>query len=158
MAVILTPSRPLWPWRMAFSMLEPRFPGKAIVVRARNVYSAYANRHDLFAPLLASLPPEAMKLGWIAGGAGLETDIWRPFGSHTVERVQISDSMESMMSRGIRFAVMNRNVTPSAAELDTWLQNHHAKVISEQGALLTQAKGVEQFVLVRIEDQPPNAR
>jgi len=26
--------------------------------------------------------------------------------------------------------------------------------ISEQGALLTQAKGLEQFVLVRIEDEP----
>jgi len=62
MAVVLTPSRRSGPGVECISVLEARFPAKPIILRARNVYSAYANRHDLFAPLLAGLPRETNNL------------------------------------------------------------------------------------------------
>jgi hypothetical protein len=148
--VILTPSRPLWPSRRLFQALERRYPGNPTIVRANKVFYAYATRHDAFRTLLSYIPAGVPKLGWIPGGAGLETDLWRPFGSRVVFRVLISDSASSLLSRGLRFVVINRNMLPTENELNFWLAAHNAILIAEQDALLTQAKGVEKFALVRI--------
>jgi hypothetical protein len=149
-ALILTPSRPLWPYRRVFEALERRYPGNPTIVRANKVFDAYASRHDVFSALLSYLPADVPRLGWIPGGAGLETDLWRPFGSRVVLRALISDPASSLLSRGLRFVVINRDMLPTPNDLNSWLAAHNATLIAEQDALLTQAKGVEKFALIRI--------
>lgn len=152
LVIILTPSRPLWPSQRVFTTLEQKYPGKPIFARASRVYYAYATRHDVFSILLSYLGPDVHKLGWISGGAGLETDLWRPFGSRVVVRASISDSSATLVQRELRYIVLNRNLLPRDADLEAWLTSHNATVITEQNALLTQAKGLEKFALVKLAD------
>ncbi|MDB6040173.1 MAG: hypothetical protein JWM99_4014, partial [Verrucomicrobiales bacterium] len=121
LVIILTPSRPLWPSQKVFTALEQKFPGKPIITRANRVYYAYATRHDVFSILLSYLGPDVHKLGWISGGAGLETDLWRPFGSRVVVRASITYSAAALVQRELRFIVLNRNLLPRDADLETWL-------------------------------------
>jgi hypothetical protein len=82
-ALLLTPSRPLVPWRE----LVARLPGNTpMAERMRDVYTLYAQRHDAFRPLKEAAG------GWAGirhvGVAGLSDDpeasLWKPFEGQVV--------------------------------------------------------------------------
>jgi hypothetical protein len=85
-AVVLTPSRPIWPWQ-AFARILPQ--GSALSTRFNNVYETYAKRADAFQPLKQAIP------GWSSlreiGVLGLEDDpetsLWRPFDGRRVRYI-----------------------------------------------------------------------
>ncbi len=62
--VILSPPRPLWPVNTLLSALHLPESSR-LVQRLKTVYSVYADRHEAFAPLLASLPSDELVLGMV---------------------------------------------------------------------------------------------
>ena len=86
-AVILTPSRPLWPARTALKNLASLHPENRMISRAADVYDVYADRADLFAPLKTHLPADAAIIGFVSGHDNPEVSLWRPFGSRRVVEI-----------------------------------------------------------------------
>jgi hypothetical protein len=82
-AVILTPSRPLWPALTILGEVRRVYPNSQIVARASQVYEVYRRRPDALAPLREMLPASATNVGFISNDYP-ETSLWRPFGSRRV--------------------------------------------------------------------------
>jgi hypothetical protein len=66
LVLVLTPSRPLWPWRAVLP------PG-----RARTVYETYAKRSDALAAVRDALPPAARVIGVVANLDFPTSSLWR---------------------------------------------------------------------------------
>lgn len=97
-ALILTPSRPLFPATRLLSAAARRFPTNAIIGRASTVYTNYQQRPFAFAPVLAALPPTAVRLDVIAGKDDPESTLWRPY-DHRVVR-DITDAAQLAVTDG----------------------------------------------------------
>ena len=84
-AVILTPSRPLWPARSALlARLVAKKPGNALLARAQVVYEVYATRHDDIAPLKPLLPADGRAVGYVRSENDIEAPLWQPYGSRQI--------------------------------------------------------------------------
>jgi hypothetical protein len=130
-AVILTPSRPLWPAERFFDWSVQRFPGNALIGRARTVYEVYRCRNDLFASLRRSIPASVPVVGLIEGGNDAETSWWRPFGQRRVVHVLEGDRREESSLHWI--AVKNEAIGRGAPEdFDQWLQRDGGSVVARQ--------------------------
>jgi hypothetical protein len=83
-ALILSPLRPLWPARAVCEKWAAQHPDNPQLQRMASVYTAYAHRNDLLAPVRANLPPDAREIGFIAGPNDTSYSLWRPFGQRQV--------------------------------------------------------------------------
>jgi hypothetical protein len=84
-ALVLTPSRPLFPAGPLTEQAVSRFPGNATAIRAQAAYAHYAHYSYVFAPALALLPERTSRIGLIGGGP--ESTLWRPYGARVVDDI-----------------------------------------------------------------------
>jgi hypothetical protein len=151
MAVVLTPSRPLWPAERFFNWAMDRVPQSVLMARARMVYTVYHFRNDLFASLRQSIPESVPAIGLIAGGDDAESSLWHPFGARRVVHVLEGDrSQESHL----HWLVVKNDVighgNPEA--FDQWLQRDGGTLIARQSVTEKVAKGPETWSVVHFPD------
>jgi hypothetical protein len=119
-AVILTPSRPLWPANTILSALAKRYPGNAKIERARTVFLVYGQRAEALAPLRDLLPADQKIIGLVTGDDP-ETSLWRPFGSRRLLHVRPGDTREQLLAKGIHYVAVNEKILGLAISYPEWL-------------------------------------
>jgi hypothetical protein len=123
-ALVLAPSRPLWPARRMMSNLHLRHPESALWARADLVYSVFGERWDVLKPVRDLLPPGTRDIGYLAVGDPPEVSIWRPFGSRRVWHFLPSDPVSYLQDRGIEYVVAGTDADTRRLynlTLDEWL-------------------------------------
>lgn len=86
-ALILTPSRPLWPARSILASLSAHRPDSHLLQRTALVYDAYAQRADLIAPLRPAIPATARVIAYVPTQNDIEAPLWKPYGTHAVREL-----------------------------------------------------------------------
>jgi hypothetical protein len=131
--LILSPLRPLWPGRMVCEKLAAKHPGHAALERMASVYSAYAHRNDVLAPLRDSLPADASEIGFIAGSNDTDYSLWRPFGWRKVIDLRADDAQFLKHPDQVKWLVVKEKYWPdfcSVPQADWAVANHFQVVVS----------------------------
>jgi hypothetical protein len=148
-AVILTPSRPLWPAESFFDWAGGHFPQSLLLARAKTVYTVYRSRNDPFAGLRRSIPESIPVIGLIESIDDPEASLWRPFGARRVvdllELRRIADS-------GLQWVVVKNNVfgLDNSKAFDEWLGRTGGVLIAQQTITEKAGTGPEQWSVVHI--------
>jgi hypothetical protein len=152
-AVILSPSRPLWPALSASGWLVRHYPGKPAAQRMAAVYFAYAHRNDALAPLRAGLPDGVLKIGILAGGNDADYSLWRPFGLRQVEYLQTGDDQSINIPDGLEWIVVKRVAWAEATSvpLETWAARHHAKITLSVPIVTLVGWGEQTWCVLHVE-------
>jgi hypothetical protein len=150
-AIILSPSRPMWPALSVSKWLMRRYPDKPAATRLTAVYLAYAHRNDVLSPLRAGLPDGFLKIGFLAGGNDTDYSLWRPFGLRQVEYVQ-TGNQPIHVPDDIEWIVVKRDAWPEGTgSLETWATQHYAKITLSVSILTLVSWGEQTWCLVHIE-------
>jgi len=151
-ALILSPSRPLWPAQTICRYLTQRFPGRPLLERAATIYAVYRTRDDNLGPLRRYLPTACREVGLIASGDDPETSLWRPFGSRKVLEITPANESE-VLGRRISTVVVNKEALELAfgCSFEQWLSKNHLRVLGEERLLLQVKGGVKEWFVVGAE-------
>ena len=144
-AVILTPSRPLWPAQTVTSILLRHNPGNALVQRTATVYAAYSRRSDSLGPLRAHLPADAKVIGFV-GLDDSEVALWRPFGSRQVQWVCQTTPAASLPE--VVVASDQAILENFGVSLDQWLRDRGAKVLATEKFTCKVALGPQSWYVI----------
>jgi len=152
-AVILSPSRPLWPGRSISGRLARQHPDSPSVQRLATVYSAYSSRNDALAPLRAGLPGGVLKIGFLAGSNDTDYSLWRPFGLRKVEYLQIGADKSILVPDGVEWVVVKRIAWAETSNmpLETWMAQHHAKITLSVPIVTLVSWGKQDWCVLHIE-------
>jgi hypothetical protein len=151
-AVVLTPSRPLWPARSWLDEWATTHPGNRWLARAQTVYAVYAERGDALAPLRTLLPPDAAVVGLVTSGDDPEASLWRPFGARRIMHVLPGDTPETLRARGIRHVVVSANALAHRPEraIEPWLARYRGELAATVVLTLKASRGPERWFWVRL--------
>lgn len=152
-ALILTPSRPLWPAVAGSEWLAHRWPDKPSVRRLATVYSCYAHRNDLLAPLRAALPANVREVGFVAGIDDTDYSLWRPFGKRRVVYLRHGPHEKLSLPENIKWIVIKRDVWAkvSPLPLKEWAAQHQAKIVLSVPIRSTVSAGDETWCLLHLQ-------
>jgi hypothetical protein len=152
-AVILSPSRPLFPAASASNWLLRHYPDKPAAQRTAEVYSAYAQRNDTLAPLRAALPGGILKIGFLAGSNDTDYSLWRPFGSRQIEYLKIGADQSVNIPDDVEWIVVKRAAWTEASPLllETWAAEHRAKITLSVPIVTTVSGGEQTWCVLHVE-------
>lgn len=151
-ALIVTPPRPLWPWRQVLSRSLAAHPNQRQLVRAQKVYEVYAQRSDPLAGMRQWFPDGLKVVGFMGTDDDLDISLWKPYGSRRVEPFLISDSPERIRELGIKYAVVSGlNLDVYKTTIQDWLQNSGAELLDTTNATMTVSQGSESWYFVRFK-------
>jgi hypothetical protein len=152
-AVILSPSRPLWPALSVSEWLVRHYPDNPAAQRTAAVYLAYAHRNDALAPLRESLPGGVLKIGFFAGGNDMDYSLWRPFGLRQVEYLQAGANQSINIPDGVEWIVVKRAAWQEAGNvpLETWAAQHHAKITLSVPIVTLLSWGEQTWCVLHVE-------
>jgi hypothetical protein len=149
-ALVLNPSRPLWPAQTILAKALARHPNQPQLLRAQKVYQVYADRPDPLASLRQSFPPGLKVIGFMGTGDDLDISLWKPYGSRRVEPFLLEDSPEQIRARGIEYAVVGGfNLHDRNTTIEAWLKQSGAELITTTNAMMTVTQGPQTWYLVR---------
>jgi hypothetical protein len=147
-AVILTPSRPLWPANTILSHLAAQHPESRLIKRAETVYAVYAARFDGLAPLKSHLPPNTGIVGLI-GADDPQVSLWRPFGSRRVVDITTPGQLESGRNQARVIIASTTGLyevfDKSAAEL---AREHNGRILYSRKLTLKVGRGAEEWFVI----------
>ncbi len=147
-ALVLTPSRPLYPAVTAARVMEQWFPQSEFAKRAREVYEVYAARSDSLAAIRAHLPASAKIVGLITGDGAPESVLWRPYGSRRVINLEDHNRRPPM-----EWVVVNNGaVASNPSEFEDWLRRTGGHLVAQQIIVERVTTGPGIWSLVRFED------
>jgi len=98
-AVILDPSKPLWPATQNLATPSAHPSLEKIRQRAYAVYRNYGQRAEVYQPARALLPPGTTRLGFLNGTDDPVASLWKPYGTLRVEEVTSSESLADLQRR-----------------------------------------------------------
>ena len=151
--LVLTPGRPLWPAQTVLRKLVAMKPGHRLLARALNVYSVYAVRSDPLASVRALLPAELSLVGFMGTPDDIDISLWRPFGHRRVEHVLLSDSLEEIQKRHIRYAAVGEvNLQENQVTFAEWQAKTRAEVVATAIGTMTVTQGPHPWYIVRFPD------
>ena len=154
--VVLTPARPLWPVQTIFSKMGEAGSDSRLLKRIKDVYLVYADRPDPLAKMRAALPDDCAVVGFVGVSNDTEISLWRPFGRRRVEQILPGDTGPQIRARQIHYAVVGELfLLCNHQTIQTWLQQHHATLVTSVTATMTVGDGPRLWHLVRFE--PPAA-
>lgn len=151
-ALVVAPSRPLWPANTILAKAVAIHPGQPQLQRAQKVYEVYRQRSDPLAAIREHFPKNLKIIGFMGTDDDLDISLWKPYGSRRVEPFFVTDSPEYIHQLGIEYAVVSgldlasKNVT-----IDEWRQKTGAELIFTTSATLTVSQGPEPWYLVRFK-------
>lgn len=151
--IVLTPGRPLWPAVTVLTGLHEANPEKRAIERALRVYTVYANRADPLANVRALLPPGIDVVGFVGTEDDIDISLWRPFGERRVEHILLSDPLEYIQRRNVRYAAVGGfNLKFNDTTLEEWQQRTGAEVIAETTATLKVSEGPQPWYVVQFPE------
>ncbi|HXT39339.1 MAG TPA: hypothetical protein VN887_04890, partial [Candidatus Angelobacter sp.] len=151
-ALILLPSRPLWPARTILSRAVAAHPSQPQLKRAQKVYEVYAQRPDSLACIRSSFPPKLKVIGFMGTGDDLDISLWKPYGSRRVEPFLFEDSPATIRQFGIEYAVISGlELDVKKTTIENYLQRTGAELLFTTNATLTVQQGPEPWYLVRFK-------
>jgi hypothetical protein len=150
-ALVLSASRPLWPGRTVCAQLAASHPANAGLRRMAAVYSTYAHRNDLLAPLRAQLPADAGQIGFIAGSNDADYSLWRPFGRRRVIDLRYDAPQFLKQPGDFRWLVVKDEAWPDicAMPLADWAQTNHFQVVSSTVIVELVSWGGQSWTVLR---------
>jgi len=154
-AVILSPSRPLWPAQTVLAALAQSKPGNAAIQRAQTVYSVYGKRNDFLAPLKAQLPAEARIVGFIPNINDLEGTLWKPYGSRKIVEVLTASPTDPVLAtlRGSAMITSRRALTERfQLTPEEYAAAIHGRITASAMIAQKAGLGLEQWVLISVDD------
>jgi hypothetical protein len=80
LAMVLTPSRPLWPAEFVCNRLAAAYPQNSEIARARKVYATYMKRNCLLTDLSQQIPDSVTVFGLIGSYNDPDASLWQPYG------------------------------------------------------------------------------
>lgn len=151
--LILSPTRPLWPAVNWTQKLARQHPDNATLQRAATVYSVYAHRNDVLAPVRDRLPDEARVIGFLASSNDTDYSLWWPLGRRQV--VWLRDGFHSgiQLPPDLQWLVIKRNIWPEVCDqpLEAWAAAHSAKIVAEVPVTTLVSWGAETWCILQIE-------
>ena len=151
-ALIVNPSRPLWPANTILSRAVAKRPGQPQLSRAQKVYEVYGRRSDPSAEVRQWFPPGLKTIGFLGFCDDLDISLWKPYGSRRVEPFLIDDSRETIRKLGIEYAVVSGlELSMEHTTIEQWLQKSGAELIASVTATTTVAMGPQAWYVVHIK-------
>lgn len=152
-AVILSPTRPLFPAATVSQWLRRHFPDQPAVQRMASVYLAYAHRNDALSPLRDSLPEGVLKIGFLAGGNDTDYSLWRPFGMRTVEYLKTGTDQNIKIPDDIEWLVIKRETWQQTftVPLETWAARHDAHITVSVPIVTLVSWGDQSWCVLHVE-------
>jgi hypothetical protein len=151
-ALIVNPSRPLWPANTVLSKVVAKHPGQPQLLRAQKVYEVYGRRADPLAELRQWFPPGLKIIGFMGTADDLDISLWKPYGSRRVEPFLIGDSPESIRNLGIEYAVVSGlQLDTEHTTIEEWLQKSGAELIASATLTTTVGMGPRAWYVVRFK-------
>lgn len=150
--LVLSPQRPLWPASAVLGRLTAAHPDSPILGRICKVYTVYGLRPDVFAPVTATLPPDASPLGLCTFDEP-EASLWRPFGSRRVLHITKEDTAEQVRQEGLKYALVSEAFLAHHADMNpaAWLARFHAEKIADFKLQIHAGQEPESWFLARFQ-------
>jgi hypothetical protein len=158
-AIVLSPSRPLWPagrWSQAWLQHQP---DNRLAQRVAAVYAGYGNRNDALRGIRNQIPDDARKIGLVAGSNDAEYSLWRPFGRRVVQCLRLHhDSPGLLLPDDVEWIVVHVKEWDSAAgvPLPDWAAQHHAQIMMTVPIVTFVKTGADDWCLLRLEKSSPD--
>ncbi len=153
-AIIVSPSRPLFPAQTITGWLARHHPHSAGIQRFALVYTTYANRNDVLAPLRAALPADVKKIGFIGGSNDTDYSLWRPFGERQVVELENGGGNPVIVPDDIKWIVIKDDAWAdfSKVPLDEWAAEHHAQIVVSVPLVTLVSWGPQTWCLLHLEN------
>src|SRR5262249_34028837 len=152
MALIVTPPRPLWPWKPILNRALATHPEQRQLLRAKKVYEVYAHRSDPLAGMRQWFPDGLKVIGFMGTDDDLDISLWKPYGSRRVERFLFDDPPETIRELGIKYAVVSGlELDVNKLTIQDWLQKSGAELLDTTNATMTVSQGSEPWYFVRFK-------
>jgi hypothetical protein len=148
-ALLLTPSRPLWPASRCLGWLCAKFPRSAQLTRAREVYGVYRQRSNLLGSLANHIPTSVSIVGLIEGSDDSEVSLWYPFGSRKVRHLVGADRFQRPK---MEWVVVKDNLVAGRTEsFDDWLRRGGGAAVADEMITSKVITGPEKWSVVRFQ-------
>jgi hypothetical protein len=130
-ALVLTPSRPLWPAETACDWLASAYPGNAQIARAKLVYAVYRNRNNLFAPLRNHLPADAGVVGVAGSGDHALASLWQPYG---VRQVRYLTELDCARPPDVEWVLINQEPFEAQVRgsIGAWVRKNGGTIVAKE--------------------------
>lgn len=153
-ALILTPSRPLFPAAQFFEFAKKHGAPASALDRASVVYEVYAHRDDPFAPVKNELPGSVAVLGLISDGNEPTASWWKPYGSHHCVYLLSEDAVEAARKNGVEYVAIQEFACGKYfdANAETWARTHRAHLIKSFELKLLAASPPMNYYLVKLDE------
>jgi hypothetical protein len=146
-ALILTPSRPLWPAGTCLDWLGAKFPRSAQLARAREVYRVYRKRSNILGTLASHIPKSVSIVGLIEGADDSEVSLWYPFGSRKVRHL-----VDLFQRPQMEWVVVKDSVVAGAGEsFDDWVRKEGGAAVADEIITSKVNIGPEKWSIVRFQ-------
>jgi hypothetical protein len=150
-AVVLTPSRPLWPSQTILARANDPGAHSHFINRVKAVYSVYADRSDPLFRARAAMPEDCPVIGFAGGDNDTEISFWRPYTHRRVECILPGDSAMDVRARHIEYAAVGEvYLSIYHLTLQEWLQKYHATLLATVTGTMTVSDGPHQWYVVRL--------
>jgi hypothetical protein len=147
--IVLSPSRPLFPAQTITGWLAQHHPHSVGIHRLATVYSTYANRNDVLAPLRTAIPADVKKIGFFAGSNDTDYSLWRPFGQRQV----IEPVSAASIPDDIQWVVIKKDTWQEFSDMppEKWATQHHGRIIVSIPLVVLVSWGEQTWYLAHIE-------
>lgn len=151
-AVILDPSKPLWPATKSLASPSAYPSWEKIRLRAYTVYKNYGQRAEVYRPARALLPAGTMRLGFFNGTDDPVASLWKPYGTLQVEEVTSSESLADLQRRKLSLILAGeRGIRERRGQtLEEWQSSLGAIQIGKVTLQPAVQRGNEIWVLLAI--------
>jgi hypothetical protein len=131
LALVLTPSRPLWPAGRVCDWLVARYPHNLEFARAQTVYAVYRNRNSLLAPLRQHIPDTVPVFGLVGGADDADASLWQPYGTR---QVRYLTKLDRDRPPDLAWVVIQQDSLEDqiGESMDAWLQKTGGVVVDRE--------------------------
>ena len=152
-ALVVTPPRPLWPWKAVINRALAAHPNQRQLLRAQKVYEVYAHRSDPLAGMREWFPEDLKVIGFMGTDDDLDISLWKPYDSRrVVERFLFDDPPEKIRQMGIQYGVVSGlELDVNKSTIQDWLQRSGAELLDTTNATMTVSQGPEPWYFVRFK-------
>jgi hypothetical protein len=155
-AVILDPSKPLWPATQSLATPSAHPSLERIRQRAYTVYRNYGQRAEVYQPARALLPPGTTRLGFLNGTDDPVASLWKPYGTLRVEEVTSSEGLADLQRRGLSLILAGEKgiLERRGQTLNQWQSSLRATPIGKVTLQPAVQRENEIWVLLAIPSSP----
>jgi hypothetical protein len=148
--VVISPARPLFPTRLATSILARISPSHA--ARMERVYGVYGSRYDAMKDIRLLLPDSEKAVGFIQHGDNLEAPLWLPYGSRQIVDVSPEQTPDQLKAEHIHLVVTSDNglLFKYGMTIDDLTKKWSATVLAKKEMVLRAAQGPENCYIVAL--------